>query len=366
MYRLPPVPVVLLPLLLAACGEQPPTDAATATAPLSVRTAAVASAPEAVQLSFPAQLRARERSLLAPQISGQLLERAALGQPVQAGDVLLRLRNPNVEPAQAAADAEVRAIRAQLDKARDDHARAAALRARGLVAQEALDAARSQMDSLEASLARQRAQGRGAAANVGEQTLRAAGPGRVVRVLAEPGEFVAAGQPVIELAGDAGLEFELALPPRIAQGLAPGLRVGLVALDGRTHAAVLAGHPGQAAAQGAGAPGLVRLRFDLAPAEAGGAALAAGEPVEVQLPLAAPAGVAVPLSALRATGGVPPVHLLLLEGDRTRAVEVEPQLLLGEIALVEPAVAGALAVGALLVTEGSSSLRAGDRVRVLP
>lgn len=356
-------PLLLLPLLAACASSAPPPAAA---APIRVAAAPAQAAPDHLQLSFPAQLRASQRSLLAPQVGGQLLSRVELGRQVQAGETLARLNTPGLQPQLAAAAAEVEAVRAQRDKARDDEARARSLRARGLLAQEAADAARSSLDALQARLAAAEAQREAVAASAAEQTLRAPADGTVVRVLAEPGEFVAAGQPLLEIAGDLGLEFELQLPPRIANALDVGQRIELATLDGRRHRAELVEHPGQAAAQAARAAGLINLRFALLDDSEGETVLASGEPVEARIRIPTPAGSAVPLAALRATGGLPPVHLLLPRDGHARALEVEPLALIGDQALVRPVAATELPPGTPVIVAAPSALRAGDRIELLP
>lgn len=58
-----------------------------------------------------------------------------------------------------------------------------------------------------------------------EAVLKAPFDGVVVDVLAEPGDFIAAGQPIQRLHGSTRVEIELSLPESVAAGLEPNPEV---------------------------------------------------------------------------------------------------------------------------------------------
>ncbi len=345
---------VLLEGFLVGCSQESPE---TASPPLvkAVRVAPVVEASETMQLSFPGVVRARERSLVAPQVAGIVERRpASLGDVVARGDLLAVLRNPQLDPARDASKAEVDALRSQRDQARQDLDRAQALLERQLVAQDAVDQARTALLSVEASLRRASAQADGADASAGEQTLRAAHDGVVVAVFAEPGDFLAAGQPLLSLSNPQRLEVALQIPVHVAASLQEGERIAVSGLYATAHFATLAENPRSASA----ANGLARITLALDPENE----LNAGDPVEVALPLRTASRRQVPLQALRAVGGVPPVTVMTVRDGVASAVTVTPLELQGDQAIIDDK----MDVGTLVITEAPSALRSGDRVRVLP
>jgi len=323
---------------------------------IPVFAAAVESAPEGVEISFHGMLRARERSQVAPQVAGVLRRReVVLGTRVARGDVLGVLDHPTLDAAGQAAAADVAVLEPRLRKARLDLDRERALFARGLIAESRLESMAYEVESLEAGLQRARAAARGAAASAEELIVRAPHPGIVERLFAEPGDFLAAGQPLLSLANTEQLEAEFLLPPRLAAAIAVGAEVRLQGLgDPQPWPASV-----REKASGGDATGLVRVVVAL-PDPAPGRV--AGEPVEARFSLDLVAGVRVPVKSLRAAGGVGPMTVLAVEAGHAVRHRIEPRHVLGDSLIAETA----LRPGALVITAGPSALAAGDPVRVLP
>jgi RND family efflux transporter MFP subunit len=204
MKALPALTLVAA-LSLAACSPPPPPPAP----PLTVKTLVASAAGAADGRRYSGEVRARHELPLSFRVGGKLLERPAeLGAHVAAGQVVARL-----DPADLAHQADQAA--AQLAFAEDDARRFRDLRAKNFVSAAALDAK-------ETALRAARAQAGLAANQKGYTTLTADRAGLIAELLAEPGQVLAAGQPVVTLAVDGEREVRIALPEAERGSAKPG------------------------------------------------------------------------------------------------------------------------------------------------
>ncbi|MEC5317716.1 efflux RND transporter periplasmic adaptor subunit [Brenneria populi subsp. brevivirga] len=190
--------ILLSPLALTACGDNHASDPRTE-APL-VRTGAVQGA-SALSQSFTGVVAARVQSDLGFRVSGKVLERLVdTGQSVKRGQPLMRM-DPIDLGLQAQAQREtVAAARARARQTADDEARYRDLVAEGAVSASAYDQIKAAADSARAQLKAAEAQADVAKNASGYALLLADADGVVVETLAEPGQVVSAGQPVVRLA----------------------------------------------------------------------------------------------------------------------------------------------------------------------
>lgn len=200
----------LLPVALAACGGKPAADARTA-APL-VETVLVQGAPAAAR-SFTGVVGARVQSDLGFRVPGKVVQRLVdVGQAVHRGQPLMRI-DPVDLGLQARAQAEaVTAARARARQASDDEARYRDLVAEGAVSASAYEQLKAAADSAKAQLSAAEAQYDVARNAAGYAVLVADADGVVVDTLAEPGQVVGAGQPVVRLAHAGPREAIVQLP----------------------------------------------------------------------------------------------------------------------------------------------------------
>ena len=119
----------------------------------------------------------------------------------------------------AAQQAIVEAARAKYIQAKADEARFAALVKSGVVSRQEYDHARATLDSSKAQLEAAEAQARVSNNSSEYAVLLADADGVIVRTLSEPGQVVAAGQTVIQLAHDGPREALINLP----EGVRPDL-----------------------------------------------------------------------------------------------------------------------------------------------
>ncbi|MBI5329807.1 MAG: efflux RND transporter periplasmic adaptor subunit [Betaproteobacteria bacterium] len=230
----PYIALSLLPLL-AACGDKPapPSPQPRVVLAFEVRAGAGATVSE-----YSGEVRARHEAALGFRVGGKLVERRVeVGDRVAAGQVLARLdagdlsqSQRGAEAQQAAAEAEVRFARAELERYRGLHTQK-------FVSQAALEAKETALKAAEEKLRAAGAQGVIARNQTTYADLSSDRPGVVAAVLAEAGQVVAAGQPVLRVAQGGEREVVIALPENRVAEAAPGVaaRVTLWALPDKAY-----------------------------------------------------------------------------------------------------------------------------------
>jgi len=170
--------------------------------------------------TFTGIVEARVQSDLGFRVGGKILERSVdLGQRVQKGQVLMRLDPVDLKLSFAAQQANVEAARAKYTQSKADEARAAVLVETRAVSRQEYDQARAALDSAKAQLEAVEAQAKVSGNSSEYAVLLADADGVIVRTLSEPGQVVAAGQTVIQLAHDGPREALINLP----EGVRPDL-----------------------------------------------------------------------------------------------------------------------------------------------
>lgn len=187
--------VLPLSLVLMACSPPPAPEKATR----MVRTMSVGAGDTPSVRDYSGEVRARSESTLGFRIPGKLMTRLAdVGASVTKGQALARL-----DPS----DAALQATQAETQRtmAAADAVRYRDLRSKNFVSQAALDARETALAASEAQagLARNQAT---------YTTLFADRAGVIAQVMAEPGQVLAAGQPVFRLAPDGEREIAISLP----------------------------------------------------------------------------------------------------------------------------------------------------------
>ena len=330
--------LMLATALLAACSKEPPPPAP----PKLVRTLVVGAADAATARSYSGELRARYETPLGFRVGGKIMARLVdAGARVKAGQPLARLD---------AADATLQAAQAEANRAlaEADARRFRDLRARNFVSQAALDGKETALKAADAQA--------GLAKNQSAYTtLTADHDGVVAAVLAEPGQVVTFGQPVLRVARDGEREVAIALPEGEVAGLAPGAQaeIGLWSAGGKTYRGRLRElAPAADAATRTYAARVTVLDPD--------AALALGMTASVRFAApAAPKTPIVPLAALYQQGGEPAVWLVGADQSVTlRKVRVAAYTDAGA------AIAEGLSPGERIVAAGVHKLSAGEKVRL--
>ena len=221
---------------LSGCGREAPPPKAQ---PRFVLTETVRLGAAVGMNQFAGEVRARHEVALAFRVGGKLAARGVeVGDTVTAGQALAQLDPADLRQAQQGTEADLAAVAAELRLARLDAERTRTLKASGFVSQAALDSKETVLRAAEEKhiAAQSRA---GLARNQSAYAvLRADAAGVIAQVLAEPGQVVAAGQPVVRLAHSGEKEVVISVGEgRIAE-FAPGrtVRIRFWALPDKTFA----------------------------------------------------------------------------------------------------------------------------------
>jgi RND family efflux transporter MFP subunit len=196
-------------MLLAACDH---AEADPRTAPPLVRIASAATAAAAGE-SFTGVVSSRVQSDLGFRISGKVVARLVdTGQVVRRGQPLMRIDGADYILAARQSQGSVAAARAAALQTAADERRYRDLVAAGAVSASAYDKAKAEADGARAQLSALSAQASVSRNEASYAVLVADADGTVVETLAEPGQVVTAGQPVIRLAHAGAREAVVALP----------------------------------------------------------------------------------------------------------------------------------------------------------
>ena len=185
-----------------------------------------------VERGFTGTVRARVQSDLTFRVPGKIIERLVdTGQQVRRGAPLMRIDRTDYSHAIAVQVENVAVARARLTQAAADEKRYRELVSSGAVSRSAFDQAKAAADSARALLRSATAALKMAQDDGRYSTLVADADGTIIETLAEPGQYVAAGQVVLELAHSGPREAAIDLP----ETLRPAIGSRAVAiLYGRT------------------------------------------------------------------------------------------------------------------------------------
>src|SRR6267154_4699028 len=201
---------VLTVLSLSACKSREDADPRTA-----VRLVEVAEVRAAVDAehTYTGVVAARVQSDVGFRVPGKIIQRLVdTGQLVRRGQRLMLMDATDYTHAITAQAGDVAAAHARWVQAAADEQRYRGLVESGAIAQLTYDQAKAAADSARALLSAAEAQERVARDQGDYSTLSADADGTVVETLAEPGQVVAAGQPVLRLAHAGPREASVNLP----------------------------------------------------------------------------------------------------------------------------------------------------------
>ena len=201
--------LMALAATLAACSKpQPPPEPIRAVKVITIGVQGAAST-----LEYAGEVRARVESQLGFRVGGKLLERPVeAGQRVKAGQLLARLDAQDLTLATDAARAQAAAARTNRDLAAADFKRYAELKDQGFIGAAELERRDAVLKSAQAQLDQAQAQLSAQGNQAGYASLHADASGVVTAVLAERGQVVAAGTPVLHLAHDGARDVVFAVP----------------------------------------------------------------------------------------------------------------------------------------------------------
>ena len=342
-------------LLLAGCAAEAPEPPPRPVLVGRPDAAAGSSAPLA------GEVRAREETVLAFRVGGQLVSRLVdVGDVVARGERLAELDPGDLRLQAGAASAELAAARAELARTTAERDRYASLARDQLVSRSALEAAQTAQAAAAGRVSALSAQLEVARNQAAYAQLRAPAAGAIAATHVEAGQVVAPGQPVFTLAVARERDVVIAVPEAWIDAVTVGLpvEVGLWREPGRR----IRGTVREVSPVADPQTRTWEARVALRDADAGDVAL--GQTAEVFIARGpADAGLAIPLSALqRGPEGATVAWVVEPAGDGegiARAVRVET----GPFGSERVAVLDGLAPDALVVVAGGHLLREGQRVR---
>ncbi|TGN95815.1 efflux RND transporter periplasmic adaptor subunit [Burkholderia sp. USMB20] len=344
----------VLPIALVACSGKAPSDPRTE-APL-VRIAVVQAAAPASR-TFTGTVAARVQSDLGFRVSGKVMERLVdTGQTVRRGQPLMRIDPVDLKLAARARDEAVVAARARARQTAEDETRYRDLRGTGAISASAYDQVKAAADAAKAQLSAAEADANVARNATGYAELVADGDGVVMETLAEPGQVVSAGQPVVRLAHAGSREAVIQLPETLRPTIGSVAQAALFSRQGVSVAATLRQLSDTADARTRTFEARYVLQGALADAPLGAT-------VTIEIPDARAAvqnGLQVPIGALLDTGKGPGVWIVSGEPAKVAWRPVTVEHLNDESARVS----GALKPGDRVVALGAQLLRDGEAVRV--
>lgn len=227
------LPPAVLMLALAACGRHEavqPLPPATGLKTLTVAGPAV----DAAGPQWDGVVEAVRQAMLSAQTAGRVTEVLAdVGDRVAAGQVLLRLSSVEQRAGRDAARAQLASAEATLTDAEAEHRRLAALLDRQYVSRAAVDQALARRDAARAARDAVRAQLSDAGQQADYTVVRAPYDGIVGARLVEPGESLAAGQPLLSVYVPGDMRVQVRVPQEQAEALRTVPRAEVILDDGR-------------------------------------------------------------------------------------------------------------------------------------
>ncbi|OGS92106.1 MAG: efflux transporter periplasmic adaptor subunit [Gallionellales bacterium GWA2_60_18] len=330
------LPLALV-LVLAACHQE---NAPLARVEQAVLTAVVGESAGIAGHVYSGEVRARYESVPGFRIGGKIVERMVdAGARVKAGQALARIDPADAGLQASSADAQYQLAEAEAKRYRE-------LRDKGFVSQSALDAKETALKAAaaQASLARNQS---------AYTTLRADHAAVVTATLAEAGQVVSAGQPVLRLARDGEREIAIAIPETQFADLAIGapaeVEVGTGRFTGRLRELAPAADPASRTY-----PARVALSDADARAALGMTARVRFGGGEGQV------GFIVPLSAIFQQGDKSAVWIVAADRSLSlRPVRISAYRDDGAV------IAEGLVAGERIVSAGVHKLSAGEKVRIV-
>lgn len=162
---------------------------------------AMVKSPEAGNRTFTGTVAARVQSDLGFRVPGKIVERlVGVGEQVRAGQPLLSIDSNDLSLSLTARRNAVIAAQATFVQAQADEKRFAVLVRSNAASTQQYERAKAALDTAAAQLSAAKADATVAENEVAYAVLLADADGTIVETLAEPGQVVSAGQPVIRLA----------------------------------------------------------------------------------------------------------------------------------------------------------------------
>lgn len=336
--------MLLIALLsaLAGCNQEPAPASEIERPALTLVAGAAATASGN---TYSGEIRARHETQPGFRVGGKIIERLVdAGMQVKAGQALMRLDAGDAGLQLGSAEAQYQLAKADAERHRKLHSKS-------FISQSALDAKEVALKAAaaQAGLARNQS---------AYTTLHADRAGVVAAILAEAGQVVGAGQPVLRLAQDGAREVAIAIPEAQLANLKVGAAAEITLLTAGDGAAPLAGHLRELSPAADPASRTFAARVALTQP---GPDVALGMTARVRfIANEKRDGLLIPLTAIFQQGKQAAVWIVA--ADRTvslRPVQVAAYRDDGAV------ITGGLAAGERIVSNGVHRLAAGEKIRII-
>jgi len=342
----------LLVFALAGCDAKTETAHDRPSRPVLVAVAHFA--PREAPIALPGIVKARIEADLGFRVAGKIAERFVdSGAHVSAGDRLARLDDSDLKLQLQQAEAALAAAQAAAVQAEAESARVAALHKEGWTASSEFDRVKSANDQARAAVTQAERAVTLASNALGYATLVADADGRVSATLAETGQVVAAGTPVVRIAHDGAMEAAVAVPESLIGQVREDATVSFWALPGVSVPA----HLRELAADADAATRTYAARYALDPAPPGAAL---GMSVTLSLSPTERSVAAVPLGAILDTGDGPTVWSIGADGVATRK-----RVTLAGADSGAAYIAQGVTEGEKIVALGAQKIAAGEKLKTI-
>jgi len=214
--------LLALSLVVVACSKPTPQSE-----PIrSVKLITVGSQSMQSGFEYAGEIRARVESRVGFRVSGKLSARAVeLGQQVKAGQLLAQLDVQDFKLAQDVVRSQLDAARINRDLAASDFKRFVAMKEQNFISGAELERRESVFKTAQAQFEQAQAQMTVQGNQSSYTSLRADASGVITAILAEPGQVLLAGTPVVQIAYDGARDAVFVVPEGKQDSLAVGSSV---------------------------------------------------------------------------------------------------------------------------------------------
>jgi membrane fusion protein, multidrug efflux system len=223
------VPAIAVGLASCKPAEKPAAEVR------PVRTVTVAKAEIGEPVVLTGHVQAQDEVALAFRIGGRMVERSVnIGDRVEPGQEIAKLDPETELNTRRSAEAALTAAQGQLSYARNHFDRQRQLLANGHTTRARFDQAQKALQNAQAAVDNATAQLQIARDRVGYTILKADGAGTVTARGAEPGEVVQAGQMIVRVARQGGLDAVFDVPAQVLRAAPTGSQISVRLADDPT------------------------------------------------------------------------------------------------------------------------------------
>jgi RND family efflux transporter MFP subunit len=347
------VPVIGVTLLLAACGKEQPKK-------VEIRPVRVTSIQHTLSgdtVSLTGQIQAKDQVNLAFRIGGRVRERnVTVGDPVAPGQIVARIESQDYQNALRSAEADLASAQAILANAQGTESRQSELLSKGFATRVQYDQAEKGLKTAQAQVESAQAKLQNAKDNLTYTDLKSDVAGSVIAKGAEPGEVVAAGRMILQVARQGGRDAVFNVPSQLIRQSPKNPEVTVALSDDPS--IVATGHVREVAPQADAATGtfVVKVALDNPPD-----AMRLGATIVGQVKIQSEPVIQLPGTALTQSEGKPAVWVV---DPAQKTVSLVP-VTVGHYDTSSAVVSHGLKDGDLVVTAGVQALRPGQEVRLL-